>query len=403
MGRLSRTHGRRRFVAAALLSLTLGAATAAEPKDGRVEGPVSYAKDGIVLDGKTLPWRAVTRLAESDGDPARLRPALEERSRRSADTAAGHAALGRWCRENGLEAEARSRFERALQLEPNHEAARKALGWVRVADGWRAASAVYPEKGAALETSKRDRVLELATWCREYALEDEAWKLLAGLAIRDAWDRPVIRLLKPLATRRLATTACRPPLAGRWKAVVDSTEHHQLKVFAIFAMDYMRHGPDGRICAGRGTRVEDFYGWNEPIYAVADGTVSQMDDHFPDQPAGVLGKFGEGNYLELRHTDTEYSMYAHLRKGSATVKPGDAVKKGQLLAHIGNSGAAGQPHLHFAFQTPVYDAAGKGQWIGIPYRFEDFRVVEAGGTACSIEVERAKPQEGWVMEFPKPE
>lgn len=44
--------------------------------------------------------------------------------------------LGAWARERGLPAKARSMFQRAVDKDPNHEGARRALGFVRRNDQW---------------------------------------------------------------------------------------------------------------------------------------------------------------------------------------------------------------------------------------------------------------------------
>jgi hypothetical protein len=59
------------------------------------------------------------------------------------------------------------------------------------------------------------------------------------------------------------------------------------------------------------------------------------------------------------------------------------------------------PHLHFTASIAVYNDAGQGAVVGVPYRFEGFRLVKASKTDCDVEVIRARPQEGWTMVFPK--
>lgn len=49
-----------------------------------------------------------------------------------------------------------------------------------------------------------------------------------------------------------------------------------------------------------------------------------------------------------------FSQYSHLKADSFKVKKGDFVKKGQLLATVGNSGRSPYPHLHFQFQLSPY-------------------------------------------------
>lgn len=388
----------------AFLAVFVALAWAGDAPPTDVEGPVVFGKAGVELDGRTIPWKQVRSLVETDPDPAKLRAQYAERAGRCEERAAAHAALGRWCRENRLEPEAKKEYDRAVALEPEHEAARKALGFERAPGGaWVPAADLLPEKRKALDPKRKSAPLELAAWCREHALFAEEWQFLIGAIVKDAWDRPTIAHIKPIAERRLPKTLLRPPFAGRWQSVVDVTGHHQIKVFALFAIDFKKIDAAGKSYTGTGRALEDHYAFNQPILAAADGVVESVDDHFPDLPIGQPGKFAEANFVVVRHGDGEYSAYGHIRQGSGKVKAGDAVKKGQELARAGNSGASGVPHLHFTAQTPVFDESGQGQWISIPYRFGGFRLVEANGIPCAVEVKQARPQEGWVMECPQGE
>ncbi len=73
-----------------------------------------------------------------------------------------------------------------------------------------------------------------------------------------------------------------------------------------------------------------------PVYATADGVVefAQM---------GYNGGFG--NLVKLDHSFGFRTYYAHLNK--IVVTHGSFVKKGQLIAYSGNSGASTGPHLHY--------------------------------------------------------
>jgi murein DD-endopeptidase MepM/ murein hydrolase activator NlpD len=59
--------------------------------------------------------------------------------------------------------------------------------------------------------------------------------------------------------------------------------------------------------------------------------------------AGALDGFG--NMILLRHPDGYLTVYAHAQ--SMTVKPGDTVRRGQVIAKSGQTGAATAPQLHF--------------------------------------------------------
>lgn len=70
-----------------------------------------------------------------------------------------------------------------------------------------------------------------------------------------------------------------------------------------------------------------------PVYAVATGVVSFVGK-----------KSGYGNVVEVDHGDGVLSRYGHLSAAKAV--EGQLVKKGDLVALIGNTGRSTGPHLH---------------------------------------------------------
>lgn len=73
-----------------------------------------------------------------------------------------------------------------------------------------------------------------------------------------------------------------------------------------------------------------------PVHATADGVVEWAAYHKSS---------GLGNLVILRHNFGFESLYGHLQ--SFAVKPGDYVRKGDLIAYSGNSGLSSGPHLHY--------------------------------------------------------
>ena len=72
-----------------------------------------------------------------------------------------------------------------------------------------------------------------------------------------------------------------------------------------------------------------------PVVAAADGTVAYAGNELR----------GFGNMILIRHADGWVTAYAHNQ--SLTVKKGDAVKRGQTIARVGQTGNVTEPQLHF--------------------------------------------------------
>lgn len=103
---------------------------------------------------------------------------------------------------------------------------------------------------------------------------------------------------------------------------------------------------------------------------------------------GATLGFNAGNFVVVEHIldNTRYlSLYAHLRKGSLTVAPGQNVVRGQNLGDVASSGNSQIPHLHFgvykadgAMYRPVdpwkgaCNTSSDGLWAStVPYRSDD--------------------------------
>ena len=83
-----------------------------------------------------------------------------------------------------------------------------------------------------------------------------------------------------------------------------------------------------------------------------------------------------GNHVILGLGNGTYAAYAHLQRGSLTVREGDSVHAGQPLARCGNSGDSSEPHLHFQLMDgPDPDAA-----RGVPFTWSGIGVPRGGET-----------------------
>ena len=105
-----------------------------------------------------------------------------------------------------------------------------------------------------------------------------------------------------------------------------------------------------------------------PIRASREGTVIYVMNDNRD------GERPEGNEVTILHPDGSQSGYAHLERGSITVRPGDRVLQGSIIARSGRSGniAAMAAHLHFEVFVPHLSS---GLRVTIPFdlKFADGR------------------------------
>ena len=88
-----------------------------------------------------------------------------------------------------------------------------------------------------------------------------------------------------------------------------------------------------------------------PVFTALDGIVEETIDLFEDNGRLDRRLYCKANYVIIRHPWNEYSVYAHLKKRSIAVKPGQQVRQNQLIGLVGLSGFTSYPHLHFEVYT----------------------------------------------------
>jgi len=100
---------------------------------------------------------------------------------------------------------------------------------------------------------------------------------------------------------------------------------------------------------GDPAKNESYFAFGQPILASAAGKVVRIvNDIHDNKPVGTENKEQiAGNHVIIDHGNGEFSYYAHLQKGSISVKVGDEVNVGDRLGKCGNSGNSSEAHLHF--------------------------------------------------------
>jgi len=101
-----------------------------------------------------------------------------------------------------------------------------------------------------------------------------------------------------------------------------------------------------------------------PVHAARDGVVVLLEDsHDLGCSREECGSFA--NFVVVLHSDRTTGEYFHLARGSAQIRLGERVRRGQLLARSGNTGYSTAPHLHFG----VYRTASERGTESLNVRF----------------------------------
>jgi murein DD-endopeptidase MepM/ murein hydrolase activator NlpD len=187
--------------------------------------------------------------------------------------------------------------------------------------------------------------------------------------------------------------AVNSPLAGEWQIVsggrsVLLSHHFSTQTpFVRNALDFMQT-VDGRGYVGDPKQLKSWHGYDQPVLAPADGTVTAVSDIHPDEPIGKTGVTPpHGNYIVLEIGEERFAVLAHLKQGSAQVTTGERVQLGQQIATVGDSGNSLWPHLHFHIQNGAnLDAQART----VPIVFRDVVLARNGraSTPASAELRR---------------
>jgi hypothetical protein len=197
----------------------------------------------------------------------------------------------------------------------------------------------------------------------------------------------------------------RLPFEGTWiaKSGNELTSGHRrtgLNGLTTYGWDLMKVGENGRIFRTDGSTPQDFYTYNEPVYAPAGGTVVHVRNDIEEYEIGMMpprGRLEEdgdvfaGNLVVIDHGNGEYTLTSHMLAGTVPVRVGEKIERGHLLGRAGNSGASMVPHIHINLMD-------RPEWLearGIPSLYSDFYWVPTGGAAKHIV--KGNPLSGWVI------
>ncbi len=169
----------------------------------------------------------------------------------------------------------------------------------------------------------------------------------------------VVQLIGTVSGPRDAVTIG-VPLTGRWEAISAGrsalVNNHWTLTVQRDAIDIVRV-VDGKTSRGDRSRLESFFIFGQPLLAVADGRVTEAVDGHQDLPVGgQTWQDMAGNHVILDIGAGHYVLYGHMKQGSLRVHVGEQVRRGQVMGQVGDSGNAGEPHLHLQVQNkPTFD------------------------------------------------
>nr|WP_199047691.1 M23 family metallopeptidase [Dyella sp. ASV24] len=213
----------------------------------------------------------------------------------------------------------------------------------------------------------------------EFATGKRAAAVLDG-AIVPVRDVPAMVIAPPLRGGRwLAHEGPGAAQSHHWGSLV--AVNGELTIPQRYALDLVGVDSNGHVMRDGVSDIRkfiyaDWVGYGADVLAVADGVVRSARDHEVEhqplspqpEPTSLTANGLFGNYVVLEIAPGVFASYAHLQRGSVVVKPGDRVRRGQVLAHLGQSGNSAAPHLHFQLSNAQTFEGSEG----VPYVFEHF-------------------------------
>lgn len=127
-----------------------------------------------------------------------------------------------------------------------------------------------------------------------------------------------------MARNKEKMVACLPAIAPLKNGTNRIVSGYGFRIHPIYKNKRMHTGID--FTAPRGT----------PVYATADGVVVNP---------GAIGGSGYGLTVVVNHGFGYLTSYSHMSRIAA--RPGQKVKRGQVIGYVGSSGISTAPHLHY--------------------------------------------------------
>ena len=216
-------------------------------------------------------------------------------------------------------------------------------------------------------------------------------RLVHRLSLKAAAAPPgqqkITELVGPTEVDRRDVAVVGPPLRGSNYLAADSccdAARHTRAALPVdgkvwvaqrYAVDYEQLDAESRIYSGKKKDLDSYTIYGREAIAAADGTVVKVIDGLPEQtpgvfPEGISLEEADGNSVILDLGGGNYALYAHFQPDSIRVQEGEQVRRGEVLALVGNSGNSLAPHLHFHVMSTPQSLASNG----LPYEVDSFTV-----------------------------
>ena len=129
-------------------------------------------------------------------------------------------------------------------------------------------------------------------------------------------------------------SAYRPPFAS----------NQEFTIGQAFGGAFSHSSPDSRYAVDISMPI------GTPVHAAREGVVMDIARWFSGAGGDLKRDGPRANFVRILHDDGSMAVYAHLDYEGVVVRPGQRVRRGQLIGRSGNTGFSTGPHLHFVIQ-----------------------------------------------------